>query len=43
LIGLGRKAEALEAFKHCRTLLMAGLGVEPSKETYALQARIRQL
>jgi DNA-binding SARP family transcriptional activator len=43
LISLGRNAEALEAFKHCRAMLMAGLGVEPSKETYALRARIRQL
>lgn len=43
LMSLGRKAEALEAFKHCRTLLMAGLGVEPSRETCALQARIRQI
>jgi len=42
LMSLGRKAEALEAFKHCRAMLLAGLGVEPSKETHALQARIRQ-
>jgi LuxR family maltose regulon positive regulatory protein len=43
LISMGRKAEALEVFKHCRTTLMAGLHVEPSPETYALHARIRQL
>jgi len=43
LISLGRKAEALEAFRHCRAALMAGLRVEPSEETYALQGRIRRL
>jgi ATP/maltotriose-dependent transcriptional regulator MalT/DNA-binding SARP family transcriptional activator len=43
LISLGRKAEALEAFRHCRAALMAGLRVEPSEETCALQARIRRL
>jgi LuxR family transcriptional regulator, maltose regulon positive regulatory protein len=43
LMSIGRKAEALEAFKHCRAQLMARLRVEPSEETYALQARIRQL
>ena len=42
LIALGRKAEALEAFRHCRAALLAGLRVEPSAETYALQASIRQ-
>ena len=43
LIALGRKAEALEAFRHCRATLLAGLRVEPSAETYALHASIRQL
>jgi DNA-binding SARP family transcriptional activator len=43
LIALGRKAEALEAFRHSRMALLAGLRIEPSVETYALQARIRQL
>jgi DNA-binding SARP family transcriptional activator len=42
LIALGRKAEALEAFRHCRAVLRAGLGVEPSRETHALHARILQ-
>ena len=43
LISLGRKAEALDAFGHCRVVLMAGLRVEPSVETYALQQRIQRL
>jgi DNA-binding SARP family transcriptional activator len=43
LIGLGRKAEALDAFGHCRVVLMAGLRVEPSAEIHALQERIRRL
>ncbi|HEY8051451.1 MAG TPA: bacterial transcriptional activator domain-containing protein [Steroidobacteraceae bacterium] len=43
LIALGRQAEALEAYRHCRATLRAGLRVEPSAETYALQANIRQL
>lgn len=43
LIELGRKAEALEAFRHCRAVLLSGLRVEPSAEIYALCARIRQL
>ena len=43
LIALRRKAEALEAFRHCRATLLAGLRVEPSAETYELHSRIRQL
>jgi len=43
LISLGRKAEALDAFGHCRIVLIAGLRVEPSVETYALEQRIRRL
>ena len=43
LVSLGRKAEALDAFGNCRVVLMAGLHVEPSVETYALQERIRRL
>jgi DNA-binding SARP family transcriptional activator len=43
LIALKRKAEALEAFRHCRAILLAGLRVEPSAETYALHAQIREL
>jgi LuxR family transcriptional regulator, maltose regulon positive regulatory protein len=42
LIALGHKAEALEAFRRCRSALLAGLRVEPSAETFALHARIRQ-
>jgi DNA-binding SARP family transcriptional activator len=41
LIALGRKAEALEAFRHCRATLLAGLRVEPSAETYSLHAQVR--
>jgi DNA-binding SARP family transcriptional activator len=43
LIALGHKAEALEAFKYCRTALLTGLRVEPSLEAYALHERIRQM
>jgi LuxR family transcriptional regulator, maltose regulon positive regulatory protein len=43
LISLERKAEALEAFRHCRATLLAGLRVEPSAETFRLHARIQQM
>jgi two-component SAPR family response regulator len=36
-----QKAEALEAFRHCRTLLRTGLNVEPSAKTLALHESIR--
>lgn len=43
LISLGRKAEALQAFRHCRAVLKAGLGVEPSRDDQALEANILRL
>jgi ATP/maltotriose-dependent transcriptional regulator MalT/DNA-binding SARP family transcriptional activator len=43
LISLGRKAEALQAFRHCRAVLKAGLGVEPSRDAQALEAGILRL
>ncbi len=42
-LALGHKAEALEAYRRCRDLLRAGLGVEPSPEMRELHARIRDL
>jgi DNA-binding SARP family transcriptional activator len=43
LIALGRKAEAMQAYRHCRVTLQAGLGVQPSAETRALHAGIGKL
>jgi len=43
LIALERKAEAVQAYRHCRATLRAALHVEPSPETRELHSRIRQL
>jgi LuxR family transcriptional regulator, maltose regulon positive regulatory protein len=40
LMKLGRLSEAIEAFRHCRALLRAGLGREPSAETRELYTRL---
>jgi DNA-binding SARP family transcriptional activator len=40
-IASGQKAGALEAFRHCQTLLRTGLNVEPSAKTLALYESIR--
>ena len=36
----GRTSQALRQFLECRRLLVEELGIEPSSETSALQARI---
>jgi ATP/maltotriose-dependent transcriptional regulator MalT len=41
LLALGRHAEALEAFRTCRELLRARLGVDPSTETERLVRHLR--
>ncbi|HEU5284619.1 MAG TPA: BTAD domain-containing putative transcriptional regulator [Burkholderiales bacterium] len=38
----GEAAEALKVYRHCRELLSAVLGVQPSKETQALADTLRQ-
>ncbi|MFP5406135.1 MAG: bacterial transcriptional activator domain-containing protein, partial [Gammaproteobacteria bacterium] len=35
-----RRAEALEAYRHCRQMLSIVLGVQPSPETENLHARL---
>ncbi len=42
-LAMGHKAEALEAYRRCRELLRADLGVEPSREMRELHARIHGL
>jgi len=39
-MNLGRKADALAAYKRCRSTLAAALGVEPSEETTKMARRI---
>jgi len=38
---LGRRAKALAVYQRCRTVLQAGLGLEPSADTKALLHRCR--
>jgi DNA-binding SARP family transcriptional activator/tetratricopeptide (TPR) repeat protein len=40
LARLGRRAEALRAFEHCRRVLREELGVDPAPETVALYERV---
>lgn len=41
-LALGQKAEALNAYRHCRDMLSIVLGVRPSAETEALADRARR-
>lgn len=42
LVGDGRRSEALAQYENCRRLLAAELGAEPTAETVALVAQIKQ-
>lgn len=41
LVLSGRRSEAISRYEICRTMLLEGLGVEPSKETRLLYEKIR--